>query len=47
MATPAPLAVPTVTDFHAWPDPHGRFCQNGGQYEAETLMAPLADLTHA
>ncbi|WP_017460419.1 tryptophan synthase subunit beta [Dyella ginsengisoli] len=47
MATPAPLAVPTVTDFHAWPDPHGRFGQFGGQYVAETLMAPLAELTEA
>ncbi|MGN6738616.1 tryptophan synthase subunit beta [Dyella sp.] len=47
MATPAPLATPTVTDFHAWPDPHGRFGQFGGQYVAETLMAPLAELTEA
>ncbi|MEW5835268.1 MAG: tryptophan synthase subunit beta [Pseudomonadota bacterium] len=47
MATPASLAVPTVTDFHAWPDPHGRFGQFGGQYVAETLMAPLAELTEA
>jgi len=47
MATPASLAVPAVTDFHAWPDPHGRFGQFGGQYVAETLMAPLAELTEA
>ncbi|OZB58211.1 MAG: tryptophan synthase subunit beta [Lysobacterales bacterium 14-68-21] len=47
MATPAPLAAPTVTDFHAWPDLHGRFGQFGGQYVAETLMAPLAELTEA
>ncbi|MCP1375716.1 tryptophan synthase subunit beta [Dyella lutea] len=47
MATPAPLATPAVTDFHAWPDPHGRFGQFGGQYVAETLMAPLAELTEA
>ncbi|ODV11110.1 MAG: tryptophan synthase subunit beta [Rhodanobacter sp. SCN 68-63] len=47
MATPAQLAAPTVTDFHAWPDPHGRFGQFGGQYVAETLMAPLAELTEA
>ncbi|AND67794.1 tryptophan synthase subunit beta [Dyella thiooxydans] len=47
MATPASTAVPTVTDFHAWPDPHGRFGPFGGQYVAETLMAPLAELTEA
>jgi len=47
MAPPAPTATPTVTDFHAWPDPHGRFGQFGGQYVAETLMAPLAELTEA
>ncbi|MGN6236384.1 tryptophan synthase subunit beta [Dyella sp.] len=47
MATPVPLATPTITDFHAWPDPHGRFGQFGGQYVAETLMAPLAELTEA
>ena len=47
MATLAPLATPAVTDFHAWPDPHGRFGQFGGQYVAETLMAPLAELTEA
>ncbi|HEX5306051.1 MAG TPA: tryptophan synthase subunit beta [Dyella sp.] len=45
MATPLPLSP--VTDFHAWPDPHGRFGQFGGQYVAETLMAPLAELTEA
>ncbi len=47
MATPAPTAVPAVPDFHAWPDPRGRFGQFGGQYVAETLMAPLAELTEA
>jgi tryptophan synthase beta chain len=34
MATPAPTAVPDFSDFHAWPDPHGRFGQFGGQYVA-------------
>jgi tryptophan synthase beta chain len=34
-------------DFHSWPDRHGRFGDFGGQYVAETLMAPLAELTEA
>ena len=34
-------------DFHRWPDAHGRFGDFGGQYVAETLMAPLAELTEA
>ncbi len=34
-------------DFHAWPDAHGRFGDFGGQYVAETLMAPLAELAAA
>ncbi len=36
-----------ITDFHAWPDAHGRFGSYGGSYVAETLMAPLAELTEA
>jgi tryptophan synthase, beta subunit len=40
-------AMPTIDDFHAWPDAHGRFGRYGGQYVAETLMAPLAELTAA
>jgi tryptophan synthase beta chain len=36
-----------ITDFHAWPDEHGRFGAYGGSYVAETLMAPLAELTEA
>jgi tryptophan synthase beta chain len=39
--------MPTIDDFHAWPDAHGRFGRYGGQYVAETLMAPLAELTAA
>ena len=34
-------------DFHRWPDAHGRFGDFGGQYVAETLMAPIAELTEA
>ena len=34
-------------DFAQWPDAHGRFGDFGGQYVAETLMAPLAELTEA
>jgi tryptophan synthase beta chain len=41
------MAMPTIDDFHAWPDTHGRFGNYGGQYVAETLMAPLAELTAA
>jgi tryptophan synthase beta chain len=41
------MAMPTIDDFHAWPDAHGRFGNYGGSYVAETLMAPLAELTAA
>jgi tryptophan synthase beta chain len=34
-----------IVDFHAYPDAHGRFGNFGGSYVAETLMAPLAELT--
>jgi tryptophan synthase beta chain len=34
-------------DFNAYPDSHGRFGPYGGSYVAETLMAPLAELTQA
>ncbi len=34
-------------DYHAWPDAAGRFGDFGGRYVAETLMAPLAELTQA
>ena len=36
-----------ITDFNAYPDAHGRFGNYGGSYVAETLMAPLAELTEA
>ncbi|MET0504857.1 MAG: pyridoxal-phosphate dependent enzyme, partial [Luteibacter sp.] len=36
-----------ITDFHAYPDAHGRFGDYGGIYVAETLMEPLAELTAA
>ena len=38
---------PVATDYHAWPDARGRFGAYGGSYVAETLMAPLAELTAA
>ena len=34
-------------DYHRLPDAHGRFGEFGGVYVAETLMAPLAELTAA
>lgn len=34
-------------DFSAYPDEHGRFGDYGGSFVAETLMAPLAELTEA
>ena len=39
--------MPTIQDFQSWPDAHGRFGDFGGQFVAETLMAPLAELTEA
>lgn len=39
--------MPEIRDFHAFPDDHGRFGRFGGSYVAETLMAPLAELTEA
>jgi tryptophan synthase beta chain len=36
-----------IADFHAYPDAHGRFGDYGGVFVAETLMAPLAELTEA
>jgi tryptophan synthase beta chain len=37
----------TAIDFSAFPDAQGRFGIYGGSYVAETLMAPLAELTQA
>jgi tryptophan synthase beta chain len=39
-------AVPSI-DFHAYPDARGHFGPYGGSYVAETLMAPLAELSAA
>ena len=39
--------TPQIDDYHAWPDAHGRFGRYGGSFVAETLMAPLAELTAA
>ncbi|WP_445143970.1 tryptophan synthase subunit beta [Dyella sp. Tek66A03] len=36
-----------ITDFSVYPDEHGRFGNYGGSFVAETLMAPLAELTEA
>ena len=36
-----------IADFNLYPDAHGRFGEYGGSYVAETLMAPLAELTEA
>jgi tryptophan synthase beta chain len=36
-----------IVDFNVYPDAHGRFGNYGGSYVAETLMAPLAELTEA
>ena len=38
--------APTL-DYTRWPDAHGRFGEYGGSYVAETLMAPLAELSEA
>ncbi|HJU27256.1 MAG TPA: tryptophan synthase subunit beta [Rhodanobacteraceae bacterium] len=34
-------------DYHAYPDAHGRFGDYGGAFVAETLIAPLEELTAA
>ncbi|KGI77685.1 tryptophan synthase subunit beta [Oleiagrimonas soli] len=36
-----------IDNYHAWPDVQGRFGRYGGSFVAETLMAPLAELTEA
>jgi tryptophan synthase beta chain len=43
-AATAPLKA---IDYMAWPDAHGRFGNYGGIYVAETLIAPLEELTAA
>ena len=37
----------SVSDFHAYPDAHGRFADYGGIFMPETLMPPLEELTAA
>jgi tryptophan synthase beta chain len=44
---PAATAKTQAIDYNAWPDAHGRFGPYGGAYVAETLIAPLAELTEA
>ena len=41
------LNVETAVDFHQMPDARGHFGRYGGMFVAETLMAPLAELTAA
>jgi len=41
------VRVTAPVDFHAYPDARGRFGDYGGVFVAETLMAPLAELTAA
>lgn len=36
-----------IKDYHAYPDAHGRFGDYGGVFVAETLIAPLQELTTA
>jgi len=40
-------SMSAIQDYHRWPDQHGRFGEYGGSYVAETLMAPLAELSEA
>ena len=37
----------TIEDYNAFPDASGHFGIYGGSFVAETLMAPLAELTEA
>ena len=46
MPAAASKTIP-ITDYTQYPDAHGRFGDYGGVYVAETLMAPLAELTDA
>ena len=43
-ATAAPVAAATI-DYLQYPDARGRFGDYGGSFVAETLIAPLAELT--
>src|SRR5579859_6371688 len=43
----AQMKTDPAIDFSAYPDAQGRFGQYGGSFVAETLMAPLAELTEA
>ncbi|HET6914093.1 MAG TPA: tryptophan synthase subunit beta [Rhodanobacteraceae bacterium] len=36
-----------IADYHVYPDEHGRFGDYGGVFVAETLIAPLEELTAA
>src|ERR1700743_29917 len=47
VATPLESIDGTSIDYGAWPDAHGRFGTYGGIYVAETLIAPLQELTAA
>jgi len=47
LAAKTDKATVATIDYAAWPDAHGRFGPYGGSYVAETLMAPLAELTDA
>ena len=46
MSAEAP-AVPSVVDFHAYPDASGHFGRFGGRFVAETLIGPLEELARA
>ncbi len=40
-------AATPIDDYHAWPDARGHFGPYGGSFVAETLIAPLSELTEA
>ncbi len=44
---PKDVSTAAAIDYTQYPDAHGRFGDYGGIYVAETLMAPLAELTAA
>ena len=47
MQTSTPAAAPAAIDYSRYPDARGRFGEYGGSFVAETLIAPLAELTAA